>query len=48
MRDRARYRLPLKRLSDSPHWYVKNELNYIFDYRYKVIEEIFPPQSKLR
>lgn len=41
MQDRVRYRLPLEPLGDLAHWYVKRELNYIFDYRYKVIEEIF-------
>ena len=41
MRDKVRYRLPLEPLGDLAHWYVKKELKYIFDYRYKVIEEIF-------
>ncbi len=41
MRDIVRYRLPLEPLGDLAHFYVKNELKYIFDYRYKVIEEIF-------
>lgn len=41
MRDIVRYRLPLEPLGDVAHFYVKNELKYIFDYRYKVIEEIF-------
>lgn len=45
MRDSVRYRLPLEPLGDLAHWYVKRELKYIFDYRYKVIEEIFPPKS---
>lgn len=40
MKDRVRYRLPLEPLGDLAHWYVKKELGYIFDYRYKVIEEI--------
>jgi len=40
MRDRVRYRLPLEPLGDLAHFYVKKELKYIFDYRYKVIEEI--------
>ncbi len=44
MRDKVRYRLPLEPLGDIAHFYVKKELKYIFDYRYKVIEEIF--QSK--
>ncbi|HQU84437.1 MAG TPA: SRPBCC family protein [Pyrinomonadaceae bacterium] len=41
MRDIVRYRLPLEPLGDIAHFYVKKELKYIFDYRYKVIEEIF-------
>lgn len=45
MRDLVRYRLPFEPLGDLAHWYVKKELKYIFDYRYKVIEEIFQPQK---
>lgn len=45
MKDRVRYRLPFEPLGNLAHWYVKKELEYIFDYRYKVIEEIFPPQK---
>ncbi len=41
MKDIVRYRLPFEPLGDLAHWYVKKELKYIFDYRYKVIEEIF-------
>ena len=41
MKDTVRYRLPLEPLGDLAHFYVKKELKYIFDYRYKVIEEIF-------
>ncbi len=41
MKDVVRYRLPLEPLGDLAHFIVKRELNYIFDYRYKVIEEIF-------
>jgi ligand-binding SRPBCC domain-containing protein len=40
MIDNVRYRLPLEPLGDLAHWYVKKELKYIFDYRYKIIEEI--------
>ena len=40
MRDIVRYRLPFEPLGDIAHFYVKKELKYIFDYRYKVIEEI--------
>lgn len=41
MKDIVRYRLPFEPLGDVAHFYVKKELAYIFDYRYKVIEEIF-------
>jgi ligand-binding SRPBCC domain-containing protein len=41
MKDLVRYRLPLEPLGDLAHFYVKKELKYIFDYRSKVIEEIF-------
>ena len=41
MRDLVRYRLPLEPLGDLAHFYVKKELKYIFDYRFKVIEDIF-------
>ncbi len=46
MEDRVRYRLPLEPLGDLAHWYVKKELTYIFDYRYKVIEKIFQPKTQ--
>ena len=41
MRDIVRYRLPFEPLGDLAHFYVKKELKYIFDYRFKVIEEIY-------
>lgn len=41
MKDRVRYRLPLEPLGDLAHWYVKKELKYIFEYRYKVVEKYF-------
>ena len=41
MEDVVRYRLPFEPFGNLAHWYVKKELNYIFDYRRKVIEEIF-------
>ena len=41
MKDLVRYRLPFEPLGDLAHFYVKKELKYIFDYRYKVVEEIF-------
>jgi len=44
--DEVRYRLPLEPFGDLAHWFVRRELNYIFDYRSKVIEEIFQPATK--
>lgn len=41
MEDIVRYRLPLEPLGDIAHWFVRRELDYIFDYRTKVIGEIF-------
>jgi ligand-binding SRPBCC domain-containing protein len=41
MKDLVRYRLPFEPLGNLAHWYVKKELKYIFDYRYKAVEEIF-------
>jgi len=46
MRDRVHYRLPLEPLGDIAHWYVKKELKYIFDYRYKIIEEMFDKENR--
>lgn len=45
MEDTVRYRLPFEPLGDSAHFFVKRELDYIFDYRLKVIAEIFGQQS---
>ena len=41
MEDIVRYRLPFEPFGDIAHWYVKKELAYIFDYRYKITEELF-------
>lgn len=46
MRDIVRYRLPFEPFGDIAHFYVKKELAYIFDYRRKVIEEIFYSNEK--
>ncbi|MDQ6785717.1 MAG: SRPBCC family protein [Acidobacteriota bacterium] len=42
--DEVRYRLPLEPFGDAAHWFVRRELNYIFDYRQKIVAEIL--QSK--
>ena len=41
MKDVVRYRLPFEPIGDIAHFYVKRELKYIFDYRFRVIEEFF-------
>ena len=38
--DEVRYRLPLEPLGDLAHWFVRRELDYIFDFRQKVVAEI--------
>ncbi len=40
MKDRVRYRLPLEPFGDLAHWFVRRELDYIFDYRQKIVAEI--------
>ncbi len=41
MTDLVRYRLPLEPLGDIAHFLVRRELEYIFDYREKVVAEYF-------
>lgn len=48
MRDRVSYRLPLEPLGDLAHWFVRRELDYIFDYRQKVVSEILQPKSETK
>ncbi len=38
--DEVRYRLPLQPLGDIAHWFVRRELDYIFDFRQKAVVEI--------
>ena len=44
--DEVRYRLPLEPFGDLAHWFVRRELDYIFDFRSRIIEEIFQPKTK--
>ena len=37
IKDIVRYRLPLEPLGDIAHWFVRRELDYIFDYRGKTV-----------
>jgi ligand-binding SRPBCC domain-containing protein len=41
MKDEVRYRLPLEPLGDFAHFFVRRELNHIFDFRQKTVKEIF-------
>ena len=41
MRDLVRYHLPFEPLGDLAHWLVRRELKHIFDYRRKIVAEIF-------
>ncbi len=43
--DRVRYRLPLEPLGDLAHWFVRRELEYIFDCRQKIVAEILQPNN---
>ncbi len=38
--DEVRYRLPFEPFGDLMHWYVRGELDYIFDFRQKSVAEI--------
>ncbi len=38
--DEVRYRLPLEPLGDLGHWFVRRELDYIFDFRQKAVAGI--------
>ena len=40
IKDEVKYRLPLEPLGDLAHWFVRRELNYIFDFRQKSVMEI--------
>ena len=38
--DEVKYRLPFAPLGEAAHFYVRRELNYIFDFRQKAVAEI--------
>ncbi len=44
--DEVKYRLPLEPFGDLAHWFVRRELDYIFDYRQKTVKEILQPEDK--
>lgn len=37
--DEVKYRLPLEPFGDLAHWFVRRELDYIFDFRQKIVSE---------
>jgi ligand-binding SRPBCC domain-containing protein len=43
--DEVKYRLPLEPLGDLGHWFVRRELNYIFDFRQKTVKEILSSEK---
>ena len=40
IQDLVSYRLPFEPLGDLGHWYVRKELEYVFDYRQKIVTEL--------
>ncbi len=38
--DEVKYRLPLEPFGNFAHWFIRRELDYIFDYRQKAVREI--------
>lgn len=47
MEDVVRYRLPLEPLGDIAHWFVRRELDYIFDFRYRRVAEILESSANM-
>ena len=43
--DEVRYRLPLAPLGDLAHWFVRRELDYIFDFRQKTVKELLKSEN---
>lgn len=46
IQDEVRYRLPFEPFGDIMHWYVRGELDYIFDFRQKSVLEILQPEKR--
>lgn len=42
--DEVKYRLPLEPFGDVANWFVRRELDYIFDFRQKIVKEILQSQ----
>lgn len=43
--DEVRYRLPYEPLGDIAHFFIRRQLDHIFDYRQKIVAEIFEKRS---
>lgn len=43
--DEVRYRLPFEPFGDAAHFFVRRELDYIFDFRQKSVQEILVQKS---
>ena len=43
--DEVKYRLPFAPFGNIAHWLVRRELDYIFDFRQKTVQEILQPES---
>lgn len=46
--DTVRYRLPLEPLGDIAHFFVRRQLDHIFDFRQKVVAEVLMPNRAVR
>ncbi len=44
--DEVKYRLPVEPFGDLAHWFVRHELDYIFDFRQKILREILQPKTE--
>lgn len=45
--DEVRYRLPLEPFGDLAHWFVRSELDNIFDFREKAVAEILNATAEM-
>lgn len=45
--DEVRYRLPLEPFGDLANWYVRSELDHIFDFRQEAVSRILQPASEI-
>ncbi len=45
IKDEVKYRLPFEPFGDLAHWFVRRELDYIFDFRQKVVPSLLQPKN---